>query len=63
MAKKQKGRTRPKSKGNTWLLTGGLVLLLAAGGLFFLVQSRPAYGSLSDIGKGKPAIVDVFLPT
>ncbi len=63
MVKSKTSRTRPRPKGNTWLLTGGLVLLLGAAGLYFLVQSRPAYGSLSDIGKGKPVIVDVFLPT
>jgi LPXTG-motif cell wall-anchored protein len=63
MAKKKKGRKAPKAKGNTWLLTGGLVLLVAAAGLYFLARGRPSYGKLSDIGKGKPAIVDVFLPT
>lgn len=63
MARKQKSRAQPKSKGNTLLLTGGIVLLLGAAGLYFLFQSRPAHGSLSDIGKGKPVIVDVFLPT
>lgn len=65
MAKKGKAKGRPKQspKQNTWLLTGGLVLLVAAGGLYFLTKSRPAYGTLADIGKGKPAVVDVFLPT
>lgn len=63
MAKKKKGASRPKTKGSTWLLTGGLALLMAAGGLYFLFQSKPAYGSLDDIGKGKPVIVEVFLPT
>ena len=58
MAKKKKVRSQPK------LFTGGLVLLVAAAGmLYVLSSSRPAYGSLSDIGQGKPVIVEVFLPT
>ena len=62
MAKKKKGRSQPKR--NTWLFTAGLVLLVAAAGmLYVLSSSRPAYGSLSDIGHGKPVIVEVFLPT
>ncbi len=63
MAKKRKGRSRSKGKGNTWLLTGGLVVLLAAAGLYFVTRSQPAYGSLEAIGQGKPVIAQVFLPT
>lgn len=62
MAKEKKGRSRPKR--NTWLLTGGLVVLLAGGGVaYLLAQTGPAWGTLSDIGQGKPVIVEVFLPT
>ncbi len=62
MAKKKEGRSQPKR--NTWLLTGGLVVLLAGGGIVYLLtQSSPAWGTLSDIGQGKPVIVEVFLPT
>lgn len=61
MAKKKKRRSKPKK--SALLLTGGLVLLLAVAGIYILAQSGPAYGSLSAIGKGKPVIVEVFLPT
>ncbi len=66
MAKKPKGkkaRRRPKKRRSTLLLAGVVVLLVAAAGTYILAQSRPAYGSLSAIGQGKPVIVEVFLPT
>ncbi len=66
MAKKPKGkkaRRRPKKRRSTWLLAGIVVLLVAVAGTYILAQSRPAYGSLSAIGQGKPVIVEVFLPT
>ncbi len=66
MAKKPKGkkaRRQPKKRRSTWLLAGLAVLLMAGAGTYILAQSRPAYGSLSAIGQGKPVIVEVFLPT
>ncbi len=66
MAKKPKGKKammRPKKRRSTWLLAGLAVLLMAGAGTYILAQSRPAYGSLSAIGQGKPVIVEVFLPT
>lgn len=66
MAKKPKGkkaRRRPKKRRSTWMLAGLVVLLVAVAGTYILAQSRPAYGSLSAIGQGRPVIVDVFLPT
>jgi hypothetical protein len=61
MAKGKKKKTKKASR--LWLaLLGGLVLV-TGGGLYLFSQSSPAYSSLESIGQGKPAIVQVFLPT